>query len=389
MNTPQTSPAAQRLQRLAAFLDQDPANPALLADACDTAIACGAHEQALAYIESADRLALDSSEWGFRRARLAIARGDLAQAAQLLQGLLEHSGPHPVLAHDLAYVRLLQGDAAGCNELLQPWMDAPAQAGLPPQQQQALQMLWLRSAHHQQLSGEALAWAREQDKAGLLQPAARGVASLIALDEDELDTARAWAESGLQADGAQLEALLARGSLALAEGNAAGAVRWLEQALARHPDDGRTWATLGLANLQAMNLPAAQAQLERGVAAMPGHIDSWHALAWARLLQGDRDGALAALRRALELDASDAQTHGALALVLALAGDKAGAATHAETAQQLDPENATASYARALLSGQGRDPQAVEALQRSLLGQGGELGARLQDILQPGRRGKK
>ncbi|TFY97072.1 tetratricopeptide repeat protein [Ramlibacter humi] len=360
MNPNPSSAAATRLQRLAAYLKEDPANPALLADACEAAIACGEHQRAREYIQSAERLSLDPAEWTFRRARLAIAQRELPEAARLLEQLATESGPHPVLAHDLAYVRFLQGDAEACHAVLQPWLEQAAK--LPDPQRRALQVLWLRAEHRLQHLEEALEWARRQDGAGTLDPVARGVASLIALDENELDLARRWAEAALLADPTQHETLVARGSVALADGDLPGAARWLQQALQGHPDDGRTWSALGFASLQAMKLPDAQAQLERAVTAMPEHIDSWHALAWARLLQGDRGAALAALREALKLDASHAGTHAALALVLALGGEREEAERHLSEAERLDPGHATSAYARAVLSGQAGDARSLQQL---------------------------
>jgi len=110
---------------------------------------------------------------------------------------------------------------------------------------------------------------------------------------------------------------------------------------------------------------------------MPDHIDSWHALGWARLLQGDRDGALAALRQALEVDANHGETHAALGLALASIGDRAQAEMHLAEADRLDPGNVTAACARALLSDELKDPQALQAMLRKALAQGGALGAKM------------
>ena len=388
MNTPASSPAALRLERLAAYLREDPANPALLADACEAAIACGAHDRALAYVESAERLSLDRAEWGFRRARLAIARRDLDEAAQQLEQLIAANGPHPVLAHDLAYVRFLQRDHAGCRALLDPWL-APGSAALPPEQLQPLQALWLRAMHHQQALEEAMDRARSWQEAGTLQPAAQGVASLIAVDLEDFATALSLSQSALAADPSQPEALVARASVALAQGQPERATPLLERALARNADDGRTWAVAGFASLQSMHLPLAQAQLERAVHAMPEHVDSWHALAWTRLLQGDRAGALEALRQALAQDPEAAETHGALGLVLALVGEREQAQEHLATADRLDPENDAGRYARALLSVPGGDPQAVEAITRKILGRSGPFGGRMGDLVpRPRPRGR-
>lgn len=382
--TPSSSPA-HRLERLDAYLREDPGNVALLADACEAAIACGEHARAQVYIDSAEQLVVDPTEWTFRRARLAIARRDLPTAAQLLERLAADQGPHPVLAHDLAYVRLLQGDFAACRATLEPWI-ASGVATLPPAQQQALQVLWLRAQHRLDHLEEAIQWSHAQERSGALSWAAQGVASLIALDAGDHEAAQRWADTALLVDASQHEALVARGSVALLKGDSEGGTRLLERALAHHPDDGRTWSSLGIASLQAMRLPEAQARLERAVGAMPDHIDSWHALAWARLLQGDRDGALAALREAMAVDPTHADTHAAMGLVLALAGDVAAAASCLGEAERLEPKNATAASARALLSGSGQDPQALQDVVRRMLEQSGLPGTRAQDMFRAASR---
>lgn len=384
-----TSPAAHRLARLAAFLQEDPENPALLADACESAIACGDHARAEAYIASAERLALDRSEWTFRRARLAIARRDLAQAAQLLEGLIAGGGPHPVLAHDLAYVRLLQGDPEAVRMLLRPWVEPGCPADLPPAQQQALQVLWLRAAHRLQLLEEAMEWTARQEAAGALHPAAGGVASLVAVDLEDFATARRLAEAALASDPAQVEALVARGSVALAQGDSALATQFLQRGLERQPDDGRTWSALGFASLQAMNLPQARTQLERAVQSMPDHVETWHALGWTLLLQGERDAALAAFRRALDLGASSAETHGGLALLLAMSGEAEQARGHLDEAERLEPGNATGRLARAMLAGELRDAKAVQALIEPLLRGRGLAAGALADLMAALQRGAK
>lgn len=376
-----SSPAAQRLDRLAAYLKEDPANPALLADACEAAIASGQHGRAQEYIETAERLALDRAEWVFRSARLAIARRDLSQAALLLESLQASGGPHPVVAHDLAYVRLLRGDLEGARDLLAGWVEPAAAQGLPPAQQQALQVLWLRAQHRLQAVDAAVDWVRTRHEAGELQPAAQGVASLIAYDAGDSALARALADAALAADPAQVEALVASGSLALEGGDSALAARQLQGALQRNPDDGRTWSALGFASLQSMDLPSAQAQLERAVTTMADHVETWQALGWTRLLQGDREGALAALRQALALDREQADSHAALALALVMGGEAAQAETHLAEAERLDPDNAMARYARGLATGKGVDPEMAQSLVSSLLGQAGGAGLPLQAML--------
>lgn len=377
----EASSAATRLQRLAGYLEQDPQNVVLLADACDAAIACGEHERADAYIDQAERLGLDPAQWLFRRARVAIARRDLPQAAEVLERIRDIVGEHPVIAHDLAYVHLLQGDHEACRALIEPWVAPERAASLPAEQLQALQLLWLRAMHRLHLLEEAMAWTRAQRTAGILQPAAAGAASLVALDVEDFAAARSLADAALSADPTQVEALVARGSVALAAGDNAQAMDLLQRALQRNPEDGRVWSALGMGSLQAQDLPMAQAQLERAVLHMPGHIGTWHALGWARLLQGNRAGALQAFREALELDRNFAESHGAVGLLLVLQGDAQAGQHHLDVADRLDPRNVTARYARALLAGEAGDPQAIEQLVRTLLDRPGFFGGSLGDAV--------
>jgi tetratricopeptide (TPR) repeat protein len=369
---------ADRLQRLSAYLEQDPSNAALLAEACDTAIGCSQHERAEAFIATAERLGLDAAQWMFRRARIAMARRELATAADLLREVRTLAGEHPAIAHDLAYVHLLQDDAQACREAVQPWLAACADA---PDQLEALQLLWLRAMHRLHALDEAMEWAQARVADGTLQPRAAGAASLIALDLEAFAAAREWAELALAADPQQVEALVARGSVALATGEPAQASHLLQQALARNPDDGRIWSALGMASLQAQDLPQAQAQLEQAVRAMPGHVGTWHALGWARLLRGDREAALGAFRAALEIDRNFAETHGAIGLVLGLSGLGAESQHHLALADRLDPANVTGRYARALLAGEAGDREALARLARRLLDRRGFFGGKLSETV--------
>ncbi|MBL0392083.1 tetratricopeptide repeat protein [Ramlibacter monticola] len=381
MTATPSSSAAIRLERLAGYLAQDPSNPALLAEACEAAIGCGEHARAEGYIARAERLDLDAAPWLFRRARIAIARRELRQAAELLERVRALAGEHPVPAHDLAHVRLLQGEFEACRALVQPWLDAAPGAQAPAEQVQALQLLWLRAMHRLQSLDEAMAWAMAQEAAGTLQPAARGAASLIAVDLEDFAAARRLADAALAAEPGQLEAQVARGSVALAEGDPALASQLLQGALERNPEDGRIWSGLGLASLQAQDFPLAESRLERATRSMPDHVGTWHALGWARLLQGKRVEALQAFRQALAIDRNFAETHGALGLVLGLMGEAAEALHHLDTADRLDPANVTGRYARALLAGQAGERAALERLARRLLDRPGFFGGKLSDTV--------
>lgn len=387
-----TAAATARLERLRGYLLEDPANPALLADAFETALSCGAHGQAEEWLEAAEALGRDRAPWTFRRARLAIARRDLAGAAALLEGQQRDLGEHPAIVHDLAYVRLLQGDLAACRSLLQPWMeqrDADLQGSAEAAVQAALQLLWLRALHRLQLLQEAMAWVREQAASGVLHAPARSVASLIALDLGDFTAARDWSDAAMEADPRQMEALVARACVALAEGKAGGATLLLQRALEINPVDGRAWSTLGLATLQERNLPLAQTRLETAVRHLPDHVGTWHALGWTRLLQGARADALEAFDHALALDRNFAESHGAVGLLLALEGRTADAQHHLDVADRLDAANLTARYARAWLAGDARDRDSLNRLALRLLDRPGFFGGKLSDSFTRNHEGPK
>jgi cytochrome c-type biogenesis protein CcmH/NrfG len=369
MNLPASPPPSPRLARLAGYLAQDPGNAGLLAEACEEAMACGRHEQAAGYIATGERLAPGAAEWKFRLAQLSIATRDLTRARGLLEELCATARGDPVLVHDLAYVRFLQGDATASCELLQPLLDElPRQPALPPELAGRLQALWLRACHEGGALEAAWAWSCEAQAAKRLAPVAAGMASLVALDLDELASARALADFALLADPRQPEALVARGSLALAARSTDEARGFLLQALARKPQDGRTLSAFGFACLLARDFPAARDALEGAVQAMPSHAQSWVALGWTRLLLRDTAGALAALRSAVRLDPGDAQVHGALALAHAVTGDADGAAREAAQGEAIDASDGLCKLARALAHA-APDPRRVEALLAALLDQ--------------------
>jgi len=385
---PSPSPSTVRLDLLEKYLREDPANPNLLADACEAAIAAGQHERALTHIQAAQALALDPAAWTFRRARVCIAQRDLVQAEALLEGLRAASGDDAVISHDLAFVRFLQANFAACRQLLTPWLaksEAPDNV-IPADQVAALQVLWLRASHHMHLLDDAWSWVQARRAAGSLHAAAAGVASLIAIDGDRFQDALALSEAALAEDPGHTEALVARGSVALAQRQPAAARQWLNRALERNRDDGRTWSAIGFTSMLERDLPAAEGHFERALATMPGHIGTWHGLGWCRLQQGNRAGALEAFQRALALNHNFAESHGAIGVALILGGHTAEADQALRRAEKLDPASVAWQYGRALMNGEVSGPEHLQQLAMRLLDRPGPLGGRLIDWLKdPGK----
>jgi tetratricopeptide (TPR) repeat protein len=382
MNTAATE-AAQRLERLRQYLDEDPANPMLLADAFEMALACGRFDMAQVHLAAATQAGLDRGEWDLRRAHLCIATGDLANAIALLDRLRSELGNHPVLVHDLAHVHLLQGNYQATCELLAPWMQGSADAqALAVEVRAALQVLWLRALHRQHRLQDAWAWVDDARAHATLLPPAAGVAALVAVDRSDFTAAQALSDDALHSDPGQMEALVAGASVALARRDSARAVALLEQALALNSGDGRTHGLIGMAYLLARDLTRARRHLKEAVAKVPEHIGTWHALGWTRLLAGERAGALQAFEQALARDRNFAESHGAVGMLMVLEGRSPEALRHLELAERLDASNMTGRYARALMAGEV-DAQRLPALARRLLDRPGFFRGKLSDALPP------
>lgn len=376
------SPPSTRLEQLETYLREDPLNPYLLADACDEALAVGELVLASTHLRAAEDSKLDDLPWRFRRSRVAMARREWPQAAEALEAARELAGEHPVIGHDLAFVRFRMGDYAACRSAAAPWVRMFREAELEPDLHDALQVLWLRACHRLGSLDEAAQWIAEQKQAGTLRPCAAGIGSLMALDRGDFAEARSLADQALQAGLRQMEALVARASVWLAERNPRAAEQLLRNAIALHEEDGRAWSALGLARLQQGDALQARAHFERATGLIAGHVGTWHGLGWSCLLLQDIPSALSAFHQALDLDRNFAESHGAMGLAFLLSGRGQEAESYLQVAERLDRHNATGRYARAIQQGQLGDAEAVRALAMRLLDRPGFFGGRLSDSLE-------
>lgn len=348
------------VQRLLGFLADDPGNLALRADIFQAALEGAdfdeAHRQA-AWVLGREPV---NHGWRHRLAMLDIARGELDEAALLLQALIDEGQDDPAIAYNRAYVDFARGQLALAAERLGPLVQAHA-ATLP----QALELL-LGCLHRLGRADDAVALFRAH--AGAANSAkAFGEAALAALDATQPTLALRWAERALALDGDQHEALVAKGSLLVGRRDVPGAMALLERARARHPEDGRTWSAIGMAELMAGRLPAAREAFTRATRWMPGHVGTWHGLAWCHVFERDLAAAAAVFETALALDRNFAESHGGVAVVLALQGRREEAEAAVRRAQKLDAQGLAARYAQAVLSGEADDPVRFQQLVNEVL----------------------
>jgi Flp pilus assembly protein TadD len=385
--TMDTTPQLQRLQRLLGYLAQDPANDLLRRDAIEHACDVGDVETARRLLdERAASGALAALPWGFLSARVALAHGDVDAALHQWDmmacdaeiGAQERS----LAASAAAQLRLRRGGPEAVTEAartLAPFIEGVvAQASLAD----AAQAAWLRVEHHARHLREGLDWALAREAAGQLGPEAAGVASLIAMDANDVASSSRLSRMALATLPEQGEALVSAAALSLVEGQPQVALTLNERLTAARPADGRAWTQLGAARLLTLDLQGARVAYARATELMPGHAGSWHGLAWTMLLLEDLVEAERLLDQALVVDRNFAETHGALAVIYARTGRRAMANDALRRSRGLDPNNFAAQYAQALLDHPELPGEEVMALASKLLdGQQLPSGQRASSLL--------
>ena len=149
MNAPQAaSESNARLQRLLGFLEHDPGNLPLIADAAGAALDEGQLPTASQLIARYENLAALPGPLQNLKGLVAIGRQEFAQAAAIFEPLAAERPGDTTLRFNLAWTRAMTANYAGALELL----DEPTAASSAPAAALKIQML-----HHLGQIDEALA----------------------------------------------------------------------------------------------------------------------------------------------------------------------------------------------------------------------------------------
>jgi tetratricopeptide (TPR) repeat protein len=351
--------SSAELDRIEGYLASDPANPHLVVTAIDLCLALGKLDAARGHAEAGLELLPDDPFVQHRRGNVLIAQGQLDEAAQVFESLLRKADD-PNIAYNLAFVRYRQGEYAQARQVLQPHF-ASADLGIPAV------TLFVRVLHHLGEFAPAAEVVRGHMSRCGADAQFLAAASLLFLDDDQLEEAQRLSAAALASGARPLEALVVAGSLALGRDDANTASALLTEALAISPSDGRSWSALGMATLLNGDTANAKSQLERAVANLPTHIGTLHALGWCQILRGELPDAEQTFRKALELDRNFGETHGGLAVVSALQGNRTLAEEQVQRALRLDPQGLSARYAEMVLSGVVNDPVRFKKLALRLM----------------------
>ena len=346
---------ASRLERLLDFLELDPANPALLADAALAAFDSGHREltQRLIARRSAHSPlppALDNAA-----GVIALADDRLAAAREHFNLALEKEPNQPAVGFNLAWTLARLGDWPAVVKLIDEAMAAsvPRAAALK-----------VHALHMLDQTEDALAWGmvlveRRPDDTDLL-----GAVALAAMDVEDWSLAATFAERAGEASPA---GLATRGFLALERQDAAKAMSQFESALAIDPRNARAHLGLGLVHLVEERPAAAAGELDQAATMFEGHPGSWIAAGWAYYGLGEVAKSRQRFERAVALDSAFSEGHGGLAVLDIAEGQIEAARRRTEVALRLDRASLSGLLAKSQLLALDGAPETGEQLRQRVI----------------------
>lgn len=357
-NTPPALDALRlRLQRLDGFIEGDPDNVNLLADAADCALRLGDLPSARTRLQRALELAPGQGPLLLQLSSVAIAEYNFDDSVAITSALIGDGIDDAAVLfnHAFALVHLQRYD-----EALPVLQRLAQQAEVSPW----VPRLTIRSLHALGDLDEAIALAAAHLASHPDDADVAGMLALLCFDNEDMAAARRHAAHALASQPNNLDALIAAGMVALADEEVERGQDLLQRAVTVQPRSGRAWVGLALAELMGFDLPAAERLMQQALRHMSSHIGSWHLLGWVQLLQQKVDEAEASFRSAYELDDTFGESHGALAAIAATRGQWAEAERLAEVARRLDGESMAIRYVELLRAAQsGRlSPDEVRAL---------------------------
>lgn len=332
-----TVSAPSRYDRLASFLEQDPANLALLADAADAAFAEDRFEEADALLQRHAEIVPLALPEQHLAGLTAMRLFDWDRAIALFEALLAEGAEAPPVRFNLAWSLAMM---KRFDEAL-PLLDEATSAEIAAAAQLEVQLL------HQLGEFER---AGERARALIeIHPDHRGLnaaVSTLAIDIEDSELALATASKA----GDHPEALATLGTLALGEDHIDAAAELFDAALARNPKAPRAWVGRGLARLIDGDKAEAARELDRGAELFETHSGSWIAAGWAHVLAEDLATAKARFETALALDDTFAEAQGSIAVIELLEGHIEESRRRTEVALRLDRKSFSAAFASMLLA---------------------------------------
>lgn len=321
---------------LIGFLDQDPDNLTLIAEAAEAAYAEGDLAAAQQLVERHSVTAPLPPNMVHLAGLLAMRREDWPMAAERFAGLLASGVDAPAVRYNLAWSRAMAKDFDGAATVLN---DETAEA-LPQAAQLQIGLLHQLGDMERAIKRAPLLLDLYPEHRGL-----NAVVSTLAIDAEDEALARRCADRA----GDHPDALITQATLALKDGEITNAARLFDIVLERDPAAPRAWIGQGLVQLQSGQAAEAAQALDKGAELFGNHLGSWLASGWAHAISGDRATARARFERALAVDERFGEAQGSLAVMDILDGHADEARRRTEIALRLDRQGFAGALASIML----------------------------------------
>lgn len=343
-----------RLKSLLGFLNRDPDNRPLIADAAAAAFDAELYDLAAQLLEQYAALDALPERLLNLKGLVALARQDPEGAVAIFEQLRARGAEDPALRFNLAWARAMTG---AWREALALLDDATLTAS------PRAPSLKIHVMHHLAMYDDALDAGAELAKRFPGDQALMGALATLALDAQKVDLARVYAAQAAQAP----EGAAALGFLALGDHDDGRALALFDEALAAQPANPRAWIGKGLGLLATGKVGEGSQALDRGAEMFGDHIGSWIASGWAHFARGDNAAARRSFERALAIDANFSECHGGIAVMDVFDGRIAEAERHCEIALRLDRQCFGAAFARTLLLAAAGRPELAQKVRDKAL----------------------
>jgi tetratricopeptide (TPR) repeat protein len=345
---------AKRLELLLSYLQADPGNAHLKADAIDAALDANEADLALKLLgEGADVQSLPEADLN-RLGLVHIQRRDFAAAGAAFSTLIDRGHDDPAILFNLAWARAMQKDFGSALTLL----DATVTKTIPQAAMLEVQLL-----HDAGEFDEAAKRAEQHLVDHPEHPGLAAAVSVLALDVENPELAERCA----LAAGDHPDALTTLGTLSLGKQDLPHAIELFDRALAADHSSPRAWVGRGLTKLISEDGDSAAADIDRGAELFEDHLGSWIAAGWAYLLKGDRKTARKRFERSMAIDHNFAENFGSLAVLDVLEGRLDEARQGIATGFKLDRQCFSAMMAQSLLTSAQGNPEKGQQLFRKIL----------------------
>jgi len=359
---------ADRLERLLGYLEHDPNNSQLLADAASTAHDMGLHRRVDDLLVRLEQIQPLSPPLQNLRGLSCLAQSKFEQARAVFSTLAA-AQPDPVVLYNLAYTEAMLEEYAGAVEILTDAVCDGEPRAIP------LRVLCL---HQLGKIDAAIAIGEVHAEHLSVGPEVCGMLANLYFDQGDIDQARMYAQRHAE----EPAALTIFGLLAIENEDDDNARMYLARALTLTPENGRANLGEGLRQFRCGNFADAAAHLDKAATLLSKHPGSWLSAGWAYLLLGQLEVALERFEHATLIDRGFAEALGAQAMAHHLLGHSNEADRLCGIALRLDADCLAALRTASLLAEESGDHAASEILeQRFWQTSPARDGRRLVDLL--------